>query len=60
MSYICIKLKIYFVMFKFIKRYRERRLRERCIKYALQLNNVYSPKVLFQVADDIMKYIKSL
>lgn len=46
-------------MFGFIKRYRERKLRERCIKYALQLNNVYTPTMLFQAANDILKYIKS-
>lgn len=46
-------------MLDFIKRYRERKLRERCIKYALQLDNVYTPKMLFQAANDILKYIKN-
>ncbi len=46
-------------MFGFIKKYRERKLRERCIKYALTMNNLYTPKILIEVADKIKDYIKN-
>lgn len=46
-------------MFDFIKKYRERKLRERCIKYALMLNTLYTPKTLIEVADKIKGYIKN-
>lgn len=44
-------------MFNIIKKYREKRLRERCIKYALRISNVYTTRTLIDSADDIYNYI---
>lgn len=46
-------------MFGFIKKYQEKRLKERCIKYALRLNNLYTSKTLMETADKIREYIKN-
>lgn len=46
-------------MFGFIKKCQERRLKERCIQYALRINNLYTSKTLIETADKIRGYIKS-
>lgn len=46
-------------MFGNLKKYREKRLRERCIKYALKISNVYTARVLTESADIIYNYINN-
>lgn len=46
-------------MFNIIKKYREKRLRERCIKYALGISNAYTTRTLIDAADNIYNYINS-
>nr|DAL00571.1 MAG TPA: hypothetical protein [Caudoviricetes sp.] len=51
------KLLIQIVMFNIIRKHREKKLRERCIKYALRISNVYTTHSLIDAADNIYNYI---
>lgn len=44
-------------MFNIIRKHREKKLRERCIKYALKISNVYTTHSLIDAADNIYNYI---
>lgn len=46
-------------MFGILKKYREKRLREKCIKYALKISNVYTTRTLIDSADRIYNYISN-
>lgn len=46
-------------MFGILKKYREKRLREKCIKYALKISNVYTTRALIDSADIIYNYINN-